>query len=119
MLIGVRARIGSYDVLISSFQSYLTISTDLPHHEVQGTAVMALIPAILMSAGSRMKVIPKTTTACVAIGAFGGGLLGAKVALGLSEEKLRYLFMGSLCLFGGINMAGAARNMTRIIMTKR
>jgi len=102
-------------VLIQSFQSYLTISTDLLHHEVQGTAVVALIPAILMSAGSRISVIPKTTTACVAVGAFGGGLLGAKVALGLSEEKLRYLFMGSLCLFGGINMAGAARNILTFI----
>ena len=98
--------------------SYLTVATDLSHHEVQGTAVVTLIPAIIMSAASRMSVIPVSTTACVAGGAFGGGLFGAKIALDLSEEKLRYLFMGSLCLFGGINMFRAAGNMQRICSKK-
>lgn len=94
--------------------SYLTVSTELSHHEIQGTAVVALLPSILMSAASRMSVVPPSTAACVAAGAFGGGLVGAKLALSLSEEQLRYLFMGSLCLFGGINMAGAVRNIRQI-----
>jgi uncharacterized membrane protein YfcA len=54
----------------------------------------------------------------VAGGAFGGGLFGAKVALDLPEKKLRYLFMGSLCLFGGINMFRAAGNIQRICSKK-
>ncbi|KAL7532530.1 hypothetical protein ACHAWF_004170 [Thalassiosira exigua] len=94
--------------------SYLTVNTDLHHHEIQGTAVVALVPAILMSAASRISAIPPAAAACVAAGAFGGGLGGAKLALGISEDNLRHLFMGSLCFFGGINMMGAARNIQRI-----
>ena len=30
--------------------SYLTVSTDLPHHLVQGTAVLAVAPSVLVSA---------------------------------------------------------------------
>lgn len=94
--------------------SYLTLSTDLPHHDVQGTAVVSLIPSIAMSAASRMAAVPAPAAACAAVGAFGGGLAGARIALHLPEERLRQLFMGSLCLFGGISMMGAARNMRRI-----
>jgi len=95
--------------------SYLTVSCpELHQHEIQGTAMVALIPSILMSAGSRMSAIPPSATACVAVGAFGGGLAGAKIALILSEEQLRYAFMGSLVLFGGISMRGAIRNIQRI-----
>lgn len=94
--------------------SYLTLSTDLPHHEVQGTAVVALVPAIVTSAASRAGAIPPLAAACVAFGAAGGGVLGAHVALGVSEENLRRLFMGSLCVFWGASVFRAGRNIRAI-----
>ena len=45
--------------------SYLTVSTDLPHHLVQGTAVLAVAPSVLVSALSRLSVIPVVTTVAV------------------------------------------------------
>jgi len=94
--------------------SYITETTELPHHYVQGTAVCALIPSILVSAASRMKVIPLQTAGCVALGAMVGGYGGATVALDLTEDQLRFLFMGSLALFGGRSTIGAIRNIQRI-----
>ena len=94
--------------------SYLTETTSLPHHCIQGTAVCALIPSILMSAVSRIHSIPLQTAGCVAMGAMGGGYVGAKFALGLSEDHLRFLYMGSLVVFGGRSVIGAARNIQRI-----
>jgi len=94
--------------------SYITEATDLPHHYVQGTAVCALIPSILMSAASRMNAIPFQTAGYVALGAMGGGYGGAKVALSLSEDQLRYLYMGSLVIFGGRSAVGAFRNIRQI-----
>jgi uncharacterized membrane protein YfcA len=75
--------------------SYITEATYLPHHDVQGTAVCALIPSRLVSAVSRMNAIPLQTTGCVALGAVGGGYGGAKVALGTTEDQLRHAYMGS------------------------
>ena len=94
--------------------SYLTETTSLPHHYVQGTAVCALIPSILTSAVSRIHSIPLQTAGCVAMGAMGGGYVGSKFALGLTEEHLRFLYMGSLVVFGGRSVIGAARNIQRI-----
>lgn len=94
--------------------SYLTETTSLPHHYVQGTAVCALIPSILTSAVSRIHSIPLQTAGCVAMGAMGGGYIGSKFALGLTEEHLRFLYMGSLVVFGGRSVVGAARNIQRI-----
>lgn len=94
--------------------SYVTEATDLSHHYVQGTAVCALIPSILMSAASRMNAIPLQTAGFVALGASVGGYGGAKVALGLTEDQLRCLYMGSLALFGGRSTIGAVRNIRRI-----
>jgi len=94
--------------------SYITEATNLPHHYAQGTAVCATIPSILMSAASRMNAIPLQTAGCVALGAMGGGYGGAKVALSLSENQLRYVYMGSLIIFGGRSVVGAFRNIRRI-----
>mmetsp|Transcript_41814 Transcript_41814/g.75306 ORF Transcript_41814/g.75306 Transcript_41814/m.75306 type:complete len:301 (+) Transcript_41814:134-1036(+) len=98
--------------------SYITEATDLSHHYVQGTAVCALIPSILMSAASRVQAIPLTTAVCVALGAMAGGYGGANAALHLTEEQLRYVYMGSLFLFGGRSAFGAARSI-RMICSKR
>ncbi len=95
--------------------SYLTEATDLPHHFVQGTAMCALAPSILMSAISRIHAIPLSTAVCVSLGAMGGGYGGAQFALDLSDEQLRYLYMGSLVLFGGRSVIGAFGNIRQII----
>ena len=50
----------------------------------------------------------------MALGASVGGYGGAKVALGLTEDQLRCLYMGSLALFGGRSTIGAVRNIRRI-----
>lgn len=94
--------------------SYMTEATNLPHHYVQGTAVCAVVPSVLMSAISRINAIPLQTSACVAFGAILGGYGGAKVALDLTEEQLRKLYMGSLFLFGGRSAVGAFRNIQKI-----
>ena len=81
---------------------------------VQGTALVAVIPSILVSTASRMNAIPVHTAGWVALGVMGGGYGGAKVALSLSEDCLRFLYMGSLVLFGGRSTVGAFRNIRRI-----
>lgn len=94
--------------------SFLTETTSLEHHVVQGTAVCAVIPAILTSAVSRMKAIPLVTAGVVCVGAAIGGYVGAAFALFLDDEQLRNLYMGSLVVFGGRSMYGAGRNLQRI-----
>lgn len=95
--------------------SYLTESTHLPHHVVQGTAVCALIPSILTSAVSRVASIPLLTAASVAGGAVVGGALGAQLALQLEQEQLRHLYMASLVVFGSRSIMGASRNIQRLL----
>ena len=75
--------------------SYITEVTNLPHHYVQGTAVCAVIPSILVSAISRVRVIPMSTAGCVALGAMAGGYGGANAALHMTEEHLRIIYIGS------------------------
>jgi uncharacterized membrane protein YfcA len=94
--------------------SFLTETTNLEHHIVQGTAVCAVIPAIMTSAASRMKSIPLVTAGVVCVGAAIGGYVGAAFALFLDDEQLRNLYMGSLVVFGGRSMYGAGRNLQRI-----
>jgi uncharacterized membrane protein YfcA len=99
--------------------SYITEATELPHHYVQGTAICALVPSIFMSAASRIHSIPVHTASFVAFGALVGGYGGAKLALQLTEEQLRTLFMASLVLFGGRSAVGAAQNIKRIVKAIR
>jgi uncharacterized membrane protein YfcA len=98
--------------------SYITEATNLPHHYVQGTAVCALAPSILMWATSRLNAIPLTVTGFVCLGAIVGGYAGADFAIYLNEEELRNLYMGSLVVFGGRSVYGAAHNMHRIIKAR-
>jgi uncharacterized membrane protein YfcA len=95
--------------------SYITEATHLPHHYVQGTACCALIPSILVSAVSRIHAIPVTTASYVALGAMAGGYGGAKLALNLTENQLRHLYMASLVIFGGRSAFDAARNLKHIL----
>lgn len=95
--------------------SYITEATELTHHYVQGTAVCALVPSILMSATSRLHAIPIQTAGYVAFGAMVvGGYWGAQSALRLTEDQLRHLYMVSLVVFGGRSAFGAAKNIQRI-----
>lgn len=94
--------------------SYLTETTDLSHHFVQGTSVCALVPSILYSAISKFDAIPMRTAGCITIGGIMGGYFGAKIALGLTEEQLRYVYMTSLVLFGGRSAFGAVGNIKKI-----
>ena len=90
-----------------------------PNHQyVQGTAVCAVVPSVLMSALSRIRSVPLLTAGCVATGATLGSSLGASIALQLDPVTLHHLFMGSLLLFGGRSTIGAIRNLQRIYKTK-
>ena len=98
--------------------SYLTAFTSLPHHLVQGTAVLAVAPSILTSALSRIHVVPLATGAVVSAGAVGGAAMGASVALRTPEERLRELYMLSLVLLGGRSFVRAGQNL-RTILSRR
>lgn len=99
--------------------SYITEATQLPHHYVQGTAVCALVPSILVSAASRVHSIPFQAAVSVAVGAMVGGYGGAQVALSLTEEQLRTVYMTSLIVFGGRSVVGAARNIRNILLRSK
>ena len=78
---------------------------------MQGTAVLAVAPSVLVSALSRLSVIPVVTTVAVCGGAACGASAGASVALRTSEERLRQLFMLSLVVLGGRSFVGAVGNL--------
>jgi len=86
----------------------------LNHQYVQGTAVCAVVPSVLMSALSRIRTVPLLTVGCVATGATMGSSIGAGLALQLDPVTLHQLFMGSLLLFGGRSTIGAIRNLQRL-----
>jgi len=91
--------------------SYLTLSTDLPHHVVQGTAVLAVAPSALTSMLSRLHVVPLASAAAVTAGAMTGAGAGVSVALQLSEERLRQLYTISLVVLGGRSALRAGQNL--------
>jgi len=95
--------------------SYITEATHLPHQYVQGTAICAVIPSILTSTISRMDLIPLKISGWVGLGALLGGYLGAEIALELSEEHLRRLYMSCLVLFGARSYYGAFYNIRNIL----
>ena len=94
--------------------SYLTAFAALPHHLVQGTAMLAVAPSAITSAASRMSVIPPGTAAAVSVGAMCGATFGSSVALRTSEERLRGLYMFSLVALGGRSVWAATRNLQSI-----
>lgn len=99
--------------------SYLSESTHLSHHFVQGTALIALIPSIIFSTATKLHIMPVQTTVLVAFGGIIGGYAGAQFALDLTEEQLRFLYMSSLVLFGGRSMHGAIGNIRTLWFKKR
>lgn len=96
--------------------SYLTLNTSLPHHLVQGTMLVAVLPAILTSAFS-MAVgghTPIALAAAVCCGSIVGSAAGAQFALYLSESQLRQLYMASLVVLGGRSCIAAIGNISRL-----
>ena len=100
--------------------TYLTLATDLPHHLVQGTAMAAVAPSVLTSALARMRGghTPLGVAAAVTCGSVAGSALGAGVALSLSEEHLRALYMLSLALLGGRSFFAAGKNITSLLRAR-
>jgi uncharacterized membrane protein YfcA len=96
--------------------SYLTIATDLPHHEVQGTMMLSVVPAVITSAASLMfgGHTPLRLATAVCCGSVAGSAAGAHVALGLSEKQLRDIYMASLVLLGGRSFVAAIGNISRL-----
>ena len=95
--------------------SYLTAFTDLPHHLVQGTAVLAVAPSVVTSAVTRLDVVPKLTAAFVTAGAMGGAAVGASAALRMTEDRLRELYMLSLVVLGGRSFVRAGHNLRNLM----
>jgi uncharacterized membrane protein YfcA len=101
--------------------SYLTIFVpELPHHIVQGTAMVSAVPSVLTSAYVQAKAghTPISLAAAVGFGSMMGSAAGAHIALSLSEEQLRYAFMASLVLLGGRSAVAAAFNIRRILLAR-
>jgi len=98
--------------------SYLTLNTELPHHLVQGTAICSAVPAILVSAISRISAVPVATAVAVAVGATVGASLGAQGALRLDEVQLRLLYMLALAIFGGSASVRAVGNLRAMLAAR-
>ena len=100
--------------------SYLTLASDLPHHLIQGTAMLSVAPAVVTSAISHATTgaTPLSIAAAVAAGAICGSTCGSSIAVSLSDEQLRRLYMGSLVLLGGRSFVGAIRNLRQITTRK-
>ena len=102
--------------------SYLTLAVpQLPHHLVQGTAMVSVLPSVLTSAFIQAKAghTPLSLAAAVCCGSIVGSAAGAKFALSLDENQLRYAFMASLVLLGGRSFIAAGFNVRRILQARR
>ena len=66
---------------------------------------------MVTSAISRLHVVPLVTAGVVTLGAASGAVLGARIALSTSEERLRELYMASLLLLGGRSFVSAGHNL--------
>ena len=107
--------------LTMSYLSLATAEESFPHHLVQGTAMVAVVPSILASAGSHVAAgnLPIAVAACASVGAITGASLGAQLGLSLSEDRLRELYMLSLLVLGGRSAIGAARNISKLYAKSR
>ena len=101
--------------------SYLTVATQLPHHKVQGTMLLSTLPAILTSAFTlgMSGSTPLGITAAVCVGSSIGSSVGSSVALFLTEEQLRQLFMVSLVVLGGRSFISAVGNVRSFMKARK
>ena len=70
--------------------------------QVLGTALVAVLPAILIASVShfRMGNVHPRLCACLMAGSVGGGIAGANVSLELPEAHLKLLFAGAMSVIG-------------------
>ena len=96
--------------------SFLTVTTTLPHHLIQGTAACGVVPGMLAAGAFHLLhgKVPLAACAAVTAGSAAGGIFGAQVALGLSEDHLRQCYMASLLLLGGRSFVAAGRNLQAV-----
>jgi uncharacterized membrane protein YfcA len=94
----------------------LTLATDLDHHLVTGTTLVAVIPSVLTSAGSLIAGGHTSImlAAAVALGSSSGSYAGVEFALSLEESQLRQLYMASLVVLGGRSLVAALGNAYRL-----
>jgi len=86
----------------------------LTQHQAQGTTLALLIPPIgLLAAWTYYKngYVNLTIAVFICLGFFIGGLVGAKVAVGLSNEILRKIFGFVLLLIALYMIFGKGNNM--------
>ena len=101
--------------------SYLTLCVpELPHHLVQGTAMVSVAPAVVVSSASHAFAghTPLGIAACVTCGGITGSVVGAQAALRLEEVQLRQLYMLSLLVLGGRSFIGAGLNIHRLMRAR-
>ena len=100
--------------------TWLTVATPMPHHMVLGTTACAVVPGMLAGTFTHMLAgsVPLRMAATVTASAMCGAFCGAKAALRLSEEQLRWCYMLSLFCLGGRSFVAAGRNI-RTLMARR
>jgi uncharacterized membrane protein YfcA len=76
----------------------------------------AQAPSVLCSALTHIQsgATPLRIAASVTAGSVIGAFSGAQLALSLTEQRLRELFMASLVILGGRSFVGALRNSANI-----
>ena len=82
--------------------SYLSLFTDCTQHQVLGTALVAVLPAIAIASVThwRMGNVHPKLCACLMAGSVGGGVAGANVSLELPEAHLKLIFAGAMTVIG-------------------
>jgi len=101
--------------------SFLSLITPLPHHLVQGTAACAVLPSMIASGAMHAHhgSVPFAAAAAVTAGGVAGSVCGAQLALHLSEERLRMVYVASLLLLGGRSFVAAGQKLAAIMSRLR
>lgn len=101
--------------------SYLTLTSDCPHHLIQGTAMATCLPPVLVSAFTLGFTghTPLMLATSVAGGSMIGSFAGAQFALTLTDSQLRLVYMTSLVVLGGRSLVASIGNVSRLIKMKK
>ena len=101
--------------------SFLSLTTPLAHHLVQGTAACAVLPGMIASGAMHAHhgSVPFAAAAAVTAGGVAGSVCGAQLALHLSEETLRMVYVASLLLLGGRSFVAAGQKLAAVMSRLR
>jgi len=82
--------------------SYLSLFTNCTQHQVLGTSLVAVLPAILIASVTHFRLgnIHPKLCVCLMAGSITGGFAGANVSLELPEGHLKLLFAGAMSIIG-------------------